>query len=174
MKSTADHLFIPLARETVDAIERDTDPLARIRHVRSMRQWVEDVLEEFIADARGAGEGWDDIAAALEVSRQAAWQRYRKVDDYGKVAAAMSAHGFLRSGEIWSIMTTRMRRDRWYDLQTIYGLVSEKAQLTERDLEPDAPGSNSPRWQRNVRNVLQRRKTAGDLDWDGGGRYRLG
>lgn len=52
-------------------------------------------------------------------------------------------------------------------------MVESSATLTSTDLEPDAPNSNSPRRQRNVRNVLQRRKRVGDLEWDGRANYLL-
>ena len=165
------HLFIPLARETVDAIEGTDDPIRRIRSVVSMRQWVEDVLREFVDDARRAGHGWDAIAGALGVTRQAAWQRYRSDEEDER--RAMSAGNFLRADQIWAILVRRMVPMRWYDLREIYALVATDTEISDEDLEPDAPGSNSPRWQRNIRNVLQRRKSGGEVAWDGRARYRL-
>src|SRR5690606_624484 len=58
-------------------------------------------------------------------------------------------------------------------LGTIYEVIERYATLDAEDLQPDAPGSNSPRWKRNVRNVLQQRKEQGDILWDGHGHYRL-
>lgn len=165
------HLFIPLARETVDAIEGSDDPITRIRSVAWMRQWVEDVLREFVEDARRCGHGWDAIATALGVTRQAAWQRYRTAEEEDR--RAMTGGNFLRADEIWAILVRRMVPMRWYDLREIYALVATDARISDADLEPDAPGSNSPRWQRNIRNVLQRRKSGGEVAWDGRARYRL-
>ena len=89
-------------------------------------------------------------------------------------SAHMTTSGqILRADEIWSILTRSMQPGTWYDLQQMYSFVSNSAALTDADLEPDAPGSESPRWERNVRNVLQRRKASGRLDWDGRARYRL-
>ncbi len=164
------HLFIPLARETVDVLEAQADPLVCIEKVAWMRQWVEDVLQEFVEQARRSGHGWNEIARALGVSRQAAWQRYRTEDDDVRRAGG---DDLLRSDEIWSILLSKMRHGRWYELQELYVLVAEQATLSDADLGPDSPGSNSPRWERNIRNVLQRRKSLGDIDWDGRGRYRL-
>jgi hypothetical protein len=166
------HLFIPLTRETVELLATRPDALISIEKVASMKQWVEDVLREYVRDARAAGYGWDAIAKALGVTRQAAWQRYRSEEEEQRHSVA-AAGGFLRADDVWSILVRRMRKARWYDLQELYDLVSANATITDADLEPDAPGSNSPRWQRNVRNVLQRRKAVGDIEWDGRARYRL-
>ena len=162
------HLFIPLARETVELLATEPDPLTCIEKITEMRGWVEDVLAEYVADARLSGHGWDAIATSLGVTRQAAWQRFHTV-----VEPAPRPDDFLRADEIWTILTRGMRRGRWHELTDLYALVESTARLTAADLEPDAPNSNAPRWQRNVRNVLQRRKTVGDLEWDGRARYRL-
>jgi hypothetical protein len=164
------HLFIPLARETVQLLEQGADPLRCVEAVTRMRGWVDDVLEEYVREARRAGHGWDAVARALGVTRQAAWQRFRSTDDTSKAA---TSGDILRSDQIWSILVRHMIADRWYELGELYALVEANAVITAADCEPDAPRSTSPRWQRNVRNVLQRRKTMGDLEWDGRGRYRL-
>lgn len=85
----------------------------------------------------------------------------------------MSHGDHLSSEEIWSILVGHMDAGRWYDLQQLYGIVVMTVGLRSGDLEPDAPGSSSPGWQRNVRNVLQRRKGSDDIEWSGQGRYRL-
>ncbi len=166
------HLFIPLARETVELLATQPSPLVCIEKVAWMKQWVDDVLREYVGDARAAGHGWDAVAGALGVTRQAAWQRYRSGEEEKRRDSATDSE-FLRADDIWSVLVRRMRNARWYELQEIYNLVSTTATLSGADLEPEAPGSNSPRWQRNVRNVLQRRKTTGDIGWDGRARYRL-
>jgi len=74
---------------------------------------------------------------------------------------------------IWSVLVNRMESGRWYELSELYTLIEHHVELLPDDYDADAPRSVSPRWQRNVRNVLQRRKTAGDLDWNRPGRYRL-
>jgi len=66
-----------------------------------------------------------------------------------------------------------MPRGQWVRLADLYSLVEQYRQLDDEDWDVDAPGSSSPRWQRNVRNVLQRRKVCGDIDWAGGGLYHL-
>lgn len=165
------HLFIPLARETVELLATKPEPLVCIEKVAEMRQWVDDVLADYVADARRAGNGWDAIATRLGVTRQAAWQRYRSDDDDPKARLATS--DYLRADEIWSILVRAMRSGRWHELHELYAMVESNATLTTADMEPDAPNSLSPRWQRNVRNVLQRRKTTGDVEWDGRANYRI-
>lgn len=167
------HLFIPVARETVDVIASDLDPLTKVEKVVWMRQWVDDVLAELVEDARRAGNGWESIAASLGVTRQAAWQRYRKESDSMSRGSLVTSNDILRSDDIWSILLRNMQSEQWYDLQQLYSIVANCAVLKDADQEPDAPGSESPRWQRNIRNVLQRRKSSGAIDWDGHGRYRL-
>jgi hypothetical protein len=80
---------------------------------------------------------------------------------------------YLRSGEIWSCLVAHMEADRWYRLSELYDLVQTRLTIRAADLEPEAPGSRSPRWRRNVRNVLQGRKQAGEIDGDHKGSYRL-
>lgn len=69
-----------------------------------MKRWVDDVLAEYVADARRAGHGWDAIATSLGVTRQAAWQRFHTG------STPCHENGFLRADEIWSILTGRTSR----------------------------------------------------------------
>lgn len=75
--------------------------------------------------------------------------------------------------EIWDTIQQYMRRKRWVSLQEIYGLVAERIVLDTEDYEPQSPSSEVPKWQRNVRNVLQYRKRTGDIEWDENSHYRL-
>lgn len=85
----------------------------------------------------------------------------------------MKDSGYTTSQAIWDVLSQRMQAGRWYELADLYSLVERYAGLRDGDFGADAPGSSSLRWQRNVRNVLQRRKTSGYLEWDAPGRYRL-
>jgi len=58
-------------------------------------------------------------------------------------------------------------------VDAIYDIVLGRLKIDDEDLEPQAPGQATPKWKRNVRNVLQRRKGKGDIEWDGAGMYRL-
>ena len=64
-----------------------------------------------------------------------------------------------------------IRRGRIYTLDELYSFVAQHCDLDSEDQQPQAPGSTIPKWKRNVRNVLQRRKNR-DIEWLGGGRYR--
>lgn len=77
----------------------------------------------------------------------------------------------LNSQEIWSCLTEWMPEGQWLQLDEIYGLVEDHSVLEKDDFWPDAPGSSGLRWRRNVRNVLQKRKTSGDLLWERPARY---
>ncbi len=162
------HLFIPLTAETVEVLEARRPPLECIAAVANMAQWIDDVLREFVVDARAEGRGWHEIGEALGVSRQAAWQRHHEQDPMPS-----PPRGYLTSDEIWQILRTHMKPRQVYPLAELYVIVEKHRDLTPADLEPDAPGSRSARWQRNVRNVLQRRKGLGDVWWDRQAGYQL-
>lgn len=75
--------------------------------------------------------------------------------------------------EIWRILQERMEPAVWYEVQDLYEMVDGAIDLDDEDLEPAAETTpNQPRWQRQVRNVLQYRKDRGELEWDEEGRYR--
>ena len=165
------HFFVPLVADTVQLLEAQSPPLACAKAVAEMRRWIDAVLEEYVALARMDGKGWQEIANALGVTRQAAWHRYRGIDEVADRTGGKMA--YLTADEIWNALATGMAPGRHYELAELYDLVLARCTLHDADLEPDAPGSSSPRWQRNVRNVLQRRKTTGYLDWNGRGGYQL-
>ena len=75
--------------------------------------------------------------------------------------------------QIWDLLQLHMNTDTWYPIETIYQMIEEHHQLDEEDFEPQVPTSTIPKWKRNVRNVLQYRKTKNQLQWDGGARYKL-
>lgn len=75
--------------------------------------------------------------------------------------------------EIWDVIDYELPRDEWIPLQNIYTLVELRLHLKPDDFLPSAPQSEEPKWMRNVRNVLQRRKTNGDIAWDKNGKYMI-
>ena len=77
----------------------------------------------------------------------------------------------ITAEQIWSILDRRMPRGRWVSLAEIYQFVSQYGVLDREDYQPQAPGSKIPKWKRNVRNVLQRQKNHGRVDWDGDANY---
>jgi hypothetical protein len=79
----------------------------------------------------------------------------------------------ISADEIWGIIERHLGRDVWHNLADIYRLVSQRGHLDREDYDQDAPGSTNPKWKRNIRNVLQRQKNLGRIDWENRGRYRL-
>jgi hypothetical protein len=77
------------------------------------------------------------------------------------------------SDELWAAIQRVLRRDRWTRLADLYRGVARLLTLDPDDFEPQAPGSEVPKWQRNVRNVLQTRKGIGHVLWNGAGQYKL-
>jgi hypothetical protein len=75
--------------------------------------------------------------------------------------------------EMWQLINSKLPRDEWIALPKIYSLVEENLQLSPDDFSPSAPNTDEPKWMRNVRNVLQRRKTNGEIAWDKNGKYMI-
>ena len=75
--------------------------------------------------------------------------------------------------EIWESVQNFLSPFDWTPLQEIYRNTQRILTLDSEDDEPQAPGSNVPRWKRNVRAVLQYRKGTGEVVWNGDRYYRL-
>lgn len=73
--------------------------------------------------------------------------------------------------EIWRAMENHMPTGTIFGLEEIYSIVEKHCALTDEDFEPQAPDSSIPKWKRNVRNVLQKKKGI-ELDWVGRGLYK--
>lgn len=86
------HEEVGLALRTVsievslEAISTAGDPLAQIAawH-RTAAKDVDDALRRAIAARRVAGASWTDVGRAFGVTRQAAWERFRRFDQLGVV-----------------------------------------------------------------------------------------
>lgn len=81
--------------------------------------------------------------------------------------------GYLTAPQIWAALQAGMVPGRTYRLAELYDLVASTCQLGPGDLEPESARTKGPRWQRNVRNVLHRRKGSAALRWDGRGGFTL-
>ena len=79
----------------------------------------------------------------------------------------------IRFPEIWNIIKCHMPTSEWIPLQNIYELVSRNGRLDDENFEPQSSISDSPKWKRNIRNVLQYQKRTGKIDWDGDIHYRI-
>jgi hypothetical protein len=75
--------------------------------------------------------------------------------------------------EIWEVVNSDLPRDEWIPLHDIYRIVEKQITLKSDDFLPSAPSSDEPKWMRNVRNVLQNRKTKGIIAWDKNGKYMI-
>jgi hypothetical protein len=62
-------------------IGSETTPLDVIRGVTATLPRVDQLLRESVAKARAQGRSWQEIAEALGVSRQSAWERFKQVDE---------------------------------------------------------------------------------------------
>ena len=78
-----------------------------------------------------------------------------------------------RLPEIWDIIRRYLPNHRYMSLQEVYQVVERHANLDQEDYEAQSPGSDVPKWKRNVRNVLQYRKKTGKVEWDGNAGYKL-
>lgn len=56
------------------------DPLAVIGDIVDASRGVESMLRRWVQVARSNGHTWQEIADALGVTRQSAWERFRDVD----------------------------------------------------------------------------------------------
>jgi len=79
----------------------------------------------------------------------------------------------ITSPKIWDILLKKMPRETWVSLEEIYNLVERYGSLDREDFYPQAPGSDIPKWKRNIRNVLQNRKDNGLIRWNGKAQYWL-
>lgn len=75
--------------------------------------------------------------------------------------------------DIWACIKRNLPKGKWIGLEVIYSLIEIDITLDEEDFEPQSPSSDIPKWKRNVRNVLQYRKSTGEIEWNGHARYRI-
>jgi hypothetical protein len=79
----------------------------------------------------------------------------------------------LTSGQVWQVLLDHAPRGKWLKVGDIYGLVSSHVKLGPDDLAPVASSGVSPKWQRTVRNALQRHKKTSEVDYDRKQGFRL-
>lgn len=79
----------------------------------------------------------------------------------------------IHLSEIWDLLKKYLKREKWYDLKDIYAIVEIHGNLDIDDMQGQSPNSEIPKWKRNVRNVLQYRKTIGGIQWNGNSKYML-
>lgn len=72
-------VYAPLQRG--DRERASTAALNALRSIRSIRQQLDDNEIAAVRGARAAGASWTEIAQALGVTRQAAWDRWHELDE---------------------------------------------------------------------------------------------
>ena len=83
----------PAARRTDVDVESASDALAALGDVEREMRALEVTRIRLIGVAQEHGATWEEIGSALEVSRQAAWEKYRdRVRDILEVTAARARH----------------------------------------------------------------------------------
>ncbi len=56
----------------------DQEVLSKLPRIASVASQVEGGLQRWVAEARRRGASWADVGAALEISRQSAWERFSR------------------------------------------------------------------------------------------------
>src|SRR6267143_4861972 len=56
----------------------DVDPLGVLRGITKGIRKLDNALRDAVASARSRGHSWEEIAEALGVTRQSAWERFQK------------------------------------------------------------------------------------------------
>ena len=74
---------------------------------------------------------------------------------------------------MWDLIRHRLPKGEWVGLQDIYNLIEKEIDLVSDDFEPAAVTTTTPRWQRNIRNILQYRKGTEKIVWSGDARYMM-
>lgn len=79
----------------------------------------------------------------------------------------------LNSKIAWQVLIQKAPAGQWLSLDQVYDIVEAAVELDDADRAGVSAKSVSPRWKRTVRNLLQRKKTLGEVEWDGAGRFRF-
>jgi hypothetical protein len=72
------HLILQTAQYLASAVGSvKSDPLAQLASIYALRTAAQMLTTRVVSDARARGESWESIAEMLDMTRQAAWERYR-------------------------------------------------------------------------------------------------
>jgi hypothetical protein len=77
-------------------VDEDTPPLDAVRGIRDCLEGIESGLRANVARARQAGHSWQEIADALGVTKQSAWERFGSSQDEERSRAIDSVVGSLK------------------------------------------------------------------------------
>ncbi len=73
---------------------------------------------------------------------------------------------------MWEVMLDKLPKGEIVDIHEIYETVERDLELDSEDFEPLSSGRDL-RWKSSIRNVLQYRKTTGEIFWFGEGQYMM-
>lgn len=111
-------------RLTLEVKEGLDDPLAVINGIVESSRGIEQSLREWVRIARAKGHSWNEIAEALGVTRQSAWERFKVVEEDDPDAVIDSVVGAFK--DKIKMSTDEMRRIA----------REEEAELEERGKTP--------------------------------------
>ncbi len=114
-------------RLNLEVEEGIDDPLAVINGIVESSRGIETSLREWVLLARRKGHSWQDIANALGVTRQSAWERFKVVDEDEPDAVDRARGAFAGRG---LPTTDEMRRQA----------REEDAEIEERKWGSNPPG----------------------------------
>lgn len=67
----------------------------------------------------------------------------------------------MQTAALWTILAHHVPRGEWVSVGRIFSIVESHSSFDKEDLRIYATGT--PRWQRNVRRLLGRKKRAGSI-----------
>jgi hypothetical protein len=74
----------------------DVDPLGVLRGITKGMRKLDNALRDAVASARSRGHAWEEIADALGVTRQSAWERFAQSEDEERAKAIASVAGSMK------------------------------------------------------------------------------
>jgi hypothetical protein len=74
----------------------EDNPLAVIRGITTGMRNIDQQLRNTVEDARRRGHSWQEIADALGVSRQSAWERFARPEDEERARVVRDVMGSLK------------------------------------------------------------------------------
>jgi hypothetical protein len=107
-----------VVRLHLDVTDGLDDPLAVIDGIVGASRGIEAALREWVRVARSKGHTWQEIARALRVTRQSAWERFRDVQDRQRSEPDPSFASAVERAYLRELSTMRLEPD--VDLDAIH------------------------------------------------------
>lgn len=79
--STARTIIARMAKRAYEHTSGPQHPLSTLAVVEQLRWMLDQAEKQLVDGARADGASWGQIARALQVTRQAVWQRYANPDE---------------------------------------------------------------------------------------------